>query len=240
MTTATTEGRRLSLNVDGVDGAFLVDPLHAKRGKHLTEQFILASVGQIPQDSSEAIFIEALGPVNYARMTGLYVDLVMEHTDDYPEPPHTIDVILTYDDSGLYAGDPEVSPVGMLMKGAYYRARSEQGDEPELMGEPIRQQEAEALCLAAFYWQTVVGMEAVEAFIEGGEGTAGSLKALGLLQTRLVLSASPSSRSAATEQLIQQQANSTETTDTPPSSATVRLLAHKRGFNQNPLKNRQK
>jgi hypothetical protein len=45
--------------------------------------------------------------------------------------------------------------------------------------------EAESVLLPAFFWQTVLGIDGVNEYIEGGEGLAGSVKALGALVARL-------------------------------------------------------
>jgi len=215
MTTATQQGRQLRLTVDGIDEPFLIDPLSAKRGKYLTERFIRASLGQMTQAEAEEIFIESLGASNYSRMSGYYVD--------------------EYHPGGRYA--QTWTPEGAVIRDpgddetitAKFIAREAVGDEPELEGEPIRQEESEALALAAFYWQTVVGMEAVDAFLNEGGGTNGSLKALTLLQIRLGLSRQPLSSSPVMENLIQ-EASSKATPAIQNSSASVRLPANKRGF----------
>lgn len=214
MTKATTEGRQLVLTVEGVDTPFRVDPLPAKRGKALTELFLAAALGQLSGVVAEAIFIESIGPSNYSRMSGLYVDEYDRVTGAY---------LRTWDPEGskvhseFLENESEASFMG--------RDRVEALDEPDLDGEPIRQEEAEALCLAAFYWQTVVGMEAVSAFINAGEGTEGSLKALSLLQVRMGLSPSTTSRSSVLENAIQQQAASKATSTPQVGKKSVRLPA---------------
>lgn len=217
MTTATTEGRRLVLTVDGIDEPFYVDPIPAKRGKILTDRFIAIAVGAA-QGSSEGIFIEAIGPANYSRLTGLYVDLVRLVGEDM-----TPEVVATFDDTGIIKGDPDAVP-GLISRGAVFIAREAHDDEQEIVGVPMRQEESEALVLCAFYWQGVVGIEAVNAFIENGEGTAGSLKALRLLQMRLGLLPSTNSSREVMESVMQ-GAGSEGTSTTPTSSGSVRLPA---------------
>lgn len=230
MTTATTEGRRLVLSIEGVDEPFRVDPLSARRGKWLTERFLEAAVGRTTAAVAEAVFIESFGPANYSRMTGAYVD---EFTDAGI-------YVTTWNPTGsderhdLEREAPAADADPLTI--ARFIARDPIAPELPLDGEAIRQEECEALCLCAFYWQTVVGMEAVTVFLESGEGTDGSLKALGLLQIRLGLSVNRSSSSPVMERLIAQQASSSPTPGTGNSSATVRLPASKRGFMQNPLK----
>lgn len=197
----------------------MVDPLSARRGRMLTEEFLQAALGQRDIQQAEEIFIECFGPANYSRAAGSFVDEFNPATGEHVRtwgPDGEID--------GPRAEDLEVP-------GLRFGVR--EGDGPEV--DPIRQEEIEALALCAFYWQTVVGMEAVQAFIAEGEGTTGSLKALALLQTRLGLSTSVNSRSRGMESLIQRQDDSAATTGTGNSFATVRLPADRRPP-RNPLK----
>jgi len=53
------------------------------------------------------------------------------------------------------------------------------------IGDELRQAEAEAVLMPAFFWQTVLGMDGVRAYIEGGEGLSGTLKAVAALSARL-------------------------------------------------------
>lgn len=184
MTEATTEGRRLRLTVEGIEEPFLVDPLPAKRGHALTVQFVEAAAGRASVGLTEAVFIEAFGAANYSRMSGLYVDRFDPTTGEHVE---------TYGPTGPIEPAHPREPLPAEVVGLRFLAREADG-EPELDGDPIRQEEGEALTLCAFYWQTVVGMEAVRAFLDEGEGTAGSVKALGLLLSRSGLSRSQTSR----------------------------------------------
>ena len=64
------------------------------------------------------------------------------------------------------------------------------------IGMELSQDEAELIIMPAFFWQTILGMDGVKAYIQGGEGLAGTLKASGALTARLGLLArrtSPSS-----------------------------------------------
>lgn len=63
-------------------------------------------------------------------------------------------------------------------------------------GMELSQEESEGIIMPAFFWQTILGLDGVRAYIEGGEGLAGTLKASGALTARLGLLArrtSPSS-----------------------------------------------
>jgi hypothetical protein len=67
------------------------------------------------------------------------------------------------------------------------------------MGRELSQEEIEGIVMPAFFWQTVLGMSGVQAYLSGGEGLAGTLKASTALSSRLGLLArttSPSSESA--------------------------------------------
>lgn len=64
------------------------------------------------------------------------------------------------------------------------------------IGMELSQDEAELIIMPAFFWQTILGMDGVKAYVQGGEGLAGTLKASGALTARLGLLArrtSPSS-----------------------------------------------
>lgn len=53
------------------------------------------------------------------------------------------------------------------------------------IGTELSQDESEGIIMPAFFWQTVLGLDGVKAYIEGGEGLAGTLKASGALSRRL-------------------------------------------------------
>jgi hypothetical protein len=55
------------------------------------------------------------------------------------------------------------------------------------IGMELSQEEAELIIMPAFFWQTILGMDGVKAYIQGGEGLAGTLKASGALTARLGL-----------------------------------------------------
>lgn len=178
--------------------------------------FLLAATNRIPKTAIEAIFVEAIGVENYARMSGMTID-AYDKFGEYVETHTMVDgALMTTVLEGVDRRDD----------GALFIAREPFDDEDDPDdGEPIRQEECESLALCAFYWQTVIGMEGVRAFIDGGEGTGGSLKALALLQTRIGLSPAKTSRSRAMESLIPSQESSEGTTATATSSGSVRLPA---------------
>jgi hypothetical protein len=64
------------------------------------------------------------------------------------------------------------------------------------IGDELSQNEAEAILMPAFFWQTVLGLDGVKAYIEGGEGLSGTLKATGALSRRLGLLVQPTSPSS--------------------------------------------
>lgn len=51
----------------------------------------------------------------------------------------------------------------------------------------LSQAESEGIIMPAYFWQTVLGMDGVRAYLEGGEGLAGTLKAAGALTSRMGL-----------------------------------------------------
>lgn len=70
-----------------------------------------------------------------------------------------------------------------------------EGEQPNFnrIGDELSQGEAEAILMPAFFWQTILGMDGVKAYIEGGEGLAGTLKATGALSRRLGIFVRPTS-----------------------------------------------
>ncbi|MEA1264252.1 hypothetical protein MicroSTF_14510 [Microbacterium sp. STF-2] len=86
---------------------------------------------------------------------------------------------------------------GAVLEGDVWvpRPESEQTNFNRI-GMELSQDEAELIIMPAFFWQTILGMDGVKAYIQGGEGLAGTLKASGALTARLGLLArrtSPSS-----------------------------------------------
>jgi hypothetical protein len=73
--TAEADGRRLRLAVHGSPHQFLVDPLPAKRGLALAAACGKTALRGLDDDALCGLFAEALGPENFAVLTG---DLVQE------------------------------------------------------------------------------------------------------------------------------------------------------------------
>lgn len=65
------------------------------------------------------------------------------------------------------------------------------------IGMELSQEESELILMPAFFWQTILGMDGVRAYIDGGEGLSGTLKASGALSTRLGLLARRTSPASA-------------------------------------------
>lgn len=95
-----------------------------------------------------------------------------------------------------------------------------EGERPnyDRISAELRLGEAESVLLPAFFWQTVVGIAGVNAYIEGGEGVAGGIKALWALVARLGISPSKTSHSSALDDLIRLQAGSPSTSSRPTGS----------------------
>ena len=91
--------------------------------------------------------------------------------------------------------------------------------------------EGESILLPALYWQTVLGLDGVNAYISGGEGIAGAKKALELLIWTLGISPTQTAPSGALESLIQKPGL------TPPTGVSTttaeKLPVSKRSRNQN-------
>jgi hypothetical protein len=52
------------------------------------------------------------------------------------------------------------------------------------LGRELRQTEAEAVLMPAFFWQSILGDDGVKLYVEGGEGLPGTLKATGAMAAR--------------------------------------------------------
>lgn len=65
------------------------------------------------------------------------------------------------------------------------------------IGAELSQAESEGILMPAFFWQTILGVEGVKAYIDGGEGLTGTLKAAGALTARLGLLARRTSPASA-------------------------------------------
>lgn len=91
---------------------------------------------------------------------------------------------------------------------------SEQHNYNRMQGE-LRTAEAESILMPAFLWQTVLGLPGVTAYIEGGGGVAGGVKALWALAARLGISPSRTSPLSALDELTRLQAGSPSTSSLP-------------------------
>lgn len=124
----------------------------------------------------------------------------------------------------------ELSP--LVMDGLLSEAVGESVYERVL--DELSLSEAEGVLLPAFYWQTILGIDGVNAFISGGEGLAGAKKALMLLIWTLGISPTVTAPSTALATLIQSPGL------TPPTGVSTttldKLPAVKRSRNQTPKK----
>lgn len=104
------------------------------------------------------------------------------------------------------------------------------------IGRELRLVEQDSVVQAAFYWQTAVGIDGVNALLSGGAGLAGAKKALELLIWTLGISPTQTVRGSALETLTQSPGL---TPLTPATTTTVdKLPPHKRGFMQSRKKRR--
>ncbi|TFC59406.1 MULTISPECIES: hypothetical protein [unclassified Cryobacterium] len=92
--------------------------------------------------------------------------------------------------------------------------------------------EGEDILLPAFYWQTVLGMHGVNAYITGGEGLTGAKKALELLALTLGILPTQTAPSGALENLIQSQVPTLRTAR--PTTTLDKLPASKPRANRKP------
>ena len=143
-------------------------------------------------------------------------------TVDFIEEPFIIEPLggragqeLTNDFLNIAAG--LASPLGMDA----VLARAVGADVFERVRDTLQLSEAEGVLLPAFYWQTVLGLDGVTAFISGGEGMAGAKKALSLLVLTLGISPTQTAPSGALEILIP---SPVPTSPTDPSTTTLDKL----------------
>lgn len=87
---------------------------------------------------------------------------------------------------------------------------ADQHNYNRMQGE-LRTAEAESILMPAFLWQTVLGLAGVTAYIEGGEGVTGGVKALWALTARLGISLSRTSPLSALDELTRLQVSSPST-----------------------------
>lgn len=213
---ATEAGRDLVLDPEGGVRPFTVHPVSARRGRLLTERFVEGTLGKLSVPAMESIFIDAFGPANYSRATGYIVEKwAFSRTDQTDEG----EKIATYVGDEVTVHGPEIGT-----REPVYATRDPLPSEEWLEGEALTQHDVEVLCLSAFYWHTVVGFEAVEAFLKDGGTTAAQGKVTGLLVLRGVLSPSPNLSPTVTA-LSTQTADSSGTSDTRNSSGSVPLPA---------------
>jgi hypothetical protein len=135
---ASKVGRDLHIEMEGVDGAFVIHPLPGRAGVQITDTYLSTYGGQTV-DLLPALQMAVDG----ARQNAL---------------------------TGMWEPLPESEQVNF-----------------NRIGNELSQEESEGVIMPAFFWQTVLGMDGVKAYIEGGEGLAGTLKATGALSQRLGL-----------------------------------------------------
>lgn len=104
---------------------------------------------------------------------------------------------------------------GVLEGGVYVPLPVDEQINYNRILDELRTTEGESVLLPAFFWQTVLGMAGVNAYIDGGEGVAGGVKALWALVSRLGLSPTKTSPSSALENLIRLQESIRHTSTHP-------------------------
>lgn len=146
-----------------------------------------------------------------AKKDGRNLVLTMEGVDPFvirPLPGHAgrqiTDTYLTVTGGG---GDSAelIAALQMAVDGAVLdgdrwvpRPEAEQTNFNRL-GMELSQDEAELIIMPAFFWQTVLGLDGVKTYIDGGEGLSGTLKAVRALTARLGLLVRRTSPAASNE-----------------------------------------
>lgn len=126
------------------------------------------------------------------------------------------DVLIMAVDGARYDADTD----------AWLPVPEEQQTNYARIGMELSQAEAESVLMPAFFWQTALGIAGVKAYIDGGEGIAGTVKATGALAQRLAIFAprtSPNSGSGAPT-----SAGSTPSTSTRPGGGKPGKQPHDR------------
>lgn len=205
MITATPDGRRLRIHVvqdpeeiatgGGIDD-FLVNPLPARRGLQLSRQYVANALGTVVDLGIE--------PPHPASLASVMIEAF--GAANYERLTGNI-VVLTDEGSDLRNRDIRFVEV------TEHNGRTV-GD-----GEPMRHEEMQQVLQVAFYWQSVAGIEAVNAYVENTSLTEG--KALGLLLRDLGIQLSTTSLSGASENQTQQADTPGTTTPTGTSSSVV-------------------
>jgi len=120
-------------------------------------------------------------------------------------------------------GEDIPEALSIALNGAEYDETADRWRLPKLLPisrrleREVRLAEIESVAYCAFYWQTIVGIAGVNAFLEAGGGIAGQVKALWVMAARMGLSTSQTSPLSALESLTQMAG--TPTTSSPASSS---------------------
>ena len=133
---ANKVGRDLHIEMEGVDGAFVIHPLPGRAGVQITNTYLDTFGGDVVD----------LLPALQMAVDGARQNAITGRWEPLPEAEQT---------------------------------------NFNRIGNELSQQESEDIIMPAFFWQTVLGMDGVRAYIDGGEGLAGTLKATGALSQRL-------------------------------------------------------
>jgi hypothetical protein len=165
---ATVDGRRLRLELPGSGQSFRVEPLPGRCGLALSRAFLAKLHGASDETPAESVFAEALGPENYALATGSHVQ-VFDGDGSYLRTAMPDAVMIEPHD------DVE-SPIA----GQRVRVIAAPCD-----GLDLRIEEIEELALAAFYWQSAAGSEALDEYLRAGAGRTGAAAAQILLEEAL-------------------------------------------------------
>jgi len=145
--------------------------------------------------------VQGLNVTIKAEKQGRNLHLTLEGADPFVVRPlpgragvQITDVFLR-SSTGQTRAEEMTEALMMAVDGAVYDADTdrwkplpeEQQTNWQRIGMELSQAESEDILMPAFFWQTILGMDGVRAYIEGGGGTAGALKATGALSARMGL-----------------------------------------------------
>ncbi|MFC0681301.1 hypothetical protein ACFFGH_26010 [Lysobacter korlensis] len=147
--TAAMQGRHLRLTLTGSGESFLVPPLPAKRGQALARTLLQLGSHDEPGRRSQ-VFAEALGPGNYALITG-------DHVQEFGELGNYVHTWL---------------PGARMIEPAEAVPAPAAGERIRIIPAPwdglnLREEEVEALALAAYRWQSPAGWRGLELLLRG-------------------------------------------------------------------------
>ncbi len=166
-------------------------------------------------DGVEPFIVKPLPGFAGAKATEMFIEIAARQ-----RVPEDLEQVWQMVLDGITGADENGDPIPVLDGPNWQRVRS-----------TLSLHEGEDVIHPAFYWQTTLGIDGVNEFIESGGGLAGAKKVLERLILTLGISPMQTGRSGALGNLIQ---SLEPTPPISPSTTTLdKLPPHRRGFMQN-------